>query len=286
MKKTIIAAAVAATVAAPAAFADVSISGQFNQELYSINGGDLGGDRNADLTFKASEDLGNGMKAFMTMSIVDDAASSGGTGTTGDTGMASSSTQIVGISGDFGTLTMGKQEAWIESAAAAMAANDASDRLSNEVATSVGATGEGTIEYVSPSMNGVKVVLTAIADAAGDDLDTTSIGVEYANGPLLVRFASADDNGVDTDVIAASYSINGFNLKAANADENGASETWYGVDYTMGANTFAASTNTNTKVDIFSVKHAMSKNVAVYAAMQNGATTATDETLVGMQVKF
>jgi hypothetical protein len=59
MKKTIIAAAIAASVAAPAAFAEVSISGKV---LAEINDGKFGTD---DSTIKLSgkEDMGNGMHA-------------------------------------------------------------------------------------------------------------------------------------------------------------------------------------------------------------------------------
>jgi len=59
MKKTIIAAAIAASVAAPAAFAEVSISGKV---LGEINDGKFGTD---DSTIKLSgkEDMGNGMSA-------------------------------------------------------------------------------------------------------------------------------------------------------------------------------------------------------------------------------
>jgi predicted porin len=147
MKKTIVAAAIAAAVAAPAAFADVSISGQINVEFYksdaavdSTAADDLAFDRTTDLVFKASEDLGNGMKAFATISLIDDTGSS--SASNGNIGLASSSTNIVGLSGDFGTITFGKQEMWTESAAAAMANNDAADYISNEVNTAMGASAD------------------------------------------------------------------------------------------------------------------------------------------------
>jgi len=62
MKKTLIASAVAAVVAAPAAFADVTISGQINQEFYDA-GGDTQSDLNSDIVFSGKEDLGNGVTA-------------------------------------------------------------------------------------------------------------------------------------------------------------------------------------------------------------------------------
>jgi hypothetical protein len=301
MKKTIIASAVAAAVAAPAAFADVSISGQINVEFYKSdaivksNGtntaaDDLAFDRNTDLVFKASEDLGNGMKAFATISLVDDKASS--TASSGDAGLNSASTNIVGLSGDFGTVTFGKQEMWTESAAAAMAANDAADYLSNEVSTSLGASAEATAIYTSPSFNGVTVVLGGRGNTGNDDFDTTEVGVQYAANGLTVRAANIDNGTTENTIMGVSYTMGDITVGVVNQDNktNTEDETWYGASYTMGANTIAVSTtNSNTAANddtILSLKHALSKNTAVYLVHENDGTANADTTLVGMQVKF
>jgi predicted porin len=283
MKKTIVAAAIAAAVAAPAAFADVSISGQINMEWYKTNSGDLSGDRNSDLSFKASEDLGNGMKAFAQFDMTAD---------NDDTTVSMSqdaATNKIGLSGDFGTVEMGRMETFIESHVAAMAANDASDYISNEVSAAHGAHGENTLQYTSPSINGMKVVISAIGDSAGDNLDTTQMGVEYSNGPLLVRAATSDDNGADETVIGASYKVGDLTVAIVNAD-NTIEETWFGASYTMGANTIAVSTtNSDTAANedtVLSLKHALSKSTAVYLVRENDGAANSDTTLVGMQVKF
>jgi len=309
MKKTIIAASIAAVVAAPAAFADVKISGQINQEFYSSSktgmnsdttsgatASDLMSDRNADIVVSVSEDLDNGMKAFATLSIVDDASSNSATGNSTTTpGMGSGSTQIVGLATDFGTITMGKQELFIESKAAAMAANDAADYLSNEVATTAGQTAEASVEYTSPSMGGFKVALSGRGSVGGDNLDTTGIGVEYSNAGLLVRAATLDDNGSDSDVMGVQYSMGDIKVGVVTSQEaTDKRQTWYGASYKMGNNTIALSTtrsDTRAAEDtIVSLKHNMSKNVAVYAVYESdaGASASADgnTTLVGMQVKF
>jgi hypothetical protein len=318
MKKTIIAASIAAVVAAPAAFADVKISGQTNVEFFqsgeAINGNDvakdeLGVDRNTDIVVSVSEDLDNGMKAFATISIVDDASSNDGasnnTGTVGTghattgAGMGSGSTQIVGLATDFGTITMGKQEMFIESKAAAMAANDAADYLSNEVSTSVGETGEGTVEYTSPAMGGFKAVISARGEttASGntDDLDKTGFGVEYSNAGLLVRAATMDDNGTDTNVLGVQYSMGDLKMGVVTAEEGTANrQTWYGASYKMGNNELAVSTTDSStrgaNDTIVSLKHSLSKNVAAYIVYDDDSATAAandgSTTLVGMQVKF
>jgi predicted porin len=301
MKKTIVAAAIAAAVAAPAAFADVSISGQINVEFYksdaSVTNGtataadDLAFDRNTDLVFKASEDLGNGMKAFATISLVDDAGSN--SASSGNAGLSSSSTNIVGLSGDFGTVTFGKQEMWTESAVAAMANNDAADYLSNEVGTALGASAEATAIYTSPSFNGVTVVLGGRGTTGTDDFDTTEVGVQYAANGLTVRASNIDGGTTDTTVVAASYKMGDFTVGAVNQSTNESSvydETWYGVSYAMGANTISISTTDSDAAanedTVLSLKHALSKNTAVYLVHENDGTANADTTLVGMQVKF
>jgi hypothetical protein len=305
MKKTIVAAAVAAVFAAPA-MADVSISGQINQEFFDNDSSTtgLGSERNADLVFSVSEDLGNGMKAFAKMVTTFDDNSNAATSDTDDgTGttagmMAQGSTQIIGLSGDFGTITMGKNETFIESAVAASAANDASEGMSNEVATGLGASAEATVEYTSPSFNGFTVVASGRGTAdSNKDLDTTSIGFKYSNGPLTVMAAQADANDTaDTQdtVVAAHYTMGDIKVGVVHAEveASGATtdETWYGASYTMGANTFSISTKSSDTAgaedDIYSIKHAMSKNVNVYLVHLNDEAGTADQTAVGMQVKF
>jgi len=298
MKKTIIASAIAAAVAAPAAFADVSISGQMNNEYSSVDGADWDTNLHTDLVFSGSEDLGNGMKAsFKIVYTSDDHASdetdasrgavasiAAGDSIATDAGHGAGSlnvgsTAIIGLSGDFGSITMGRQEGWSESAVAAMAANDPAEELANEVAhTDQNATNE-RVQYTSPSFNGIKFVVDTVVNGA--DADNDGFGVEYSNGPLLVRAASTED---DT-LIAAQYKMGDFTVKVVDVDGD-ADETWVGAEYAMGANTIAISNNSDTEVSTFSVKHAMSKNVSVYAVMLDDDTDTNDETLIGMQVKF
>jgi predicted porin len=151
MKKTMIAASVAALVAAPAAFADVKIGGNVIQEFVSDNGSgynDHGIDSEAavDLVFSVSEDLGNGMSAFAKIHQLSDDGS----------GSQTPADQIVGIKGDFGTIVAGRMESFTEGKVSAMAANDASDTLSIETNRGYATSrAEGALAYVSPSFNGL-----------------------------------------------------------------------------------------------------------------------------------
>jgi len=220
MKKTLIAASVAALVAAPAAFADVKISGNVIQEFVT-DGDDTGTSEDGlesaaavDLVFSVSEDLGNGMTAFAKIHQLSDNGS----------GSQNRADQVVGLKGDFGTIIAGRMEDFSEGKVAAMASVDSSDALSIEPngAYDTGRA-EGGIAYVSPSFNGltfgvagyalanggaasvsgesVDVVSggttttvtintsAAVSKDADANIDATDIMVEYANGPLLVRAA-------------------------------------------------------------------------------------------------
>jgi len=226
MKKTIIAASVAALVAAPAAFADVKIGGNVIQEFVT-DSDDTGTSEDGlvsaaavDLVFSVSEDLGNGMSAFAKIHTLRD---NGGSG---------NADQVVGIKGDFGTIVAGRMEDFSEGKVAAMAAVDSSDKLSIEP-NGYHQTGraEGGLAYISPSFNGLTfgiagyalpngskasssvaatmtststsggtittttLVYTASTKDADAKFDATDIMVEYANGPLLVRAARETVDG-------------------------------------------------------------------------------------------
>ena len=172
MKKTLIAASVAALVAAPAAFADVAISGNVIQEFIT-DGDDTGSSEDGldsisavDLVFSVSEDLGNGMSAFAKIhNYRDNAAPSAG-------GYAD---QIVGLKGDFGTVVVGRMEDFTEGKVSAMAATDSSDALSIETnrAYKTGRA-EGGLAYVSPSFNGLTFGVAGYALSNGGASDTTT----------------------------------------------------------------------------------------------------------------
>jgi len=285
MKKTIVAAAIAAVVAAPAAMADVKISGQLNYEFLDVDANDMGEDLNTDVVISGSEDLGNGMKASFKLAGSPDGAADG----FGDD-------QIISLSGDFGTVSLGRMETFSENKVRAIAANDPSDSQSNEVAGTIGQRANGVIAYASPKMNGLQVFAAGTvldsATAQTDDFDNTDFGVMYSNAGLTVALAQADgftrdsSNAITTTKaketsIAVKYVMGDFTVAAVNAevDIDGSTaateETWVGVSYKMGNNTFAASTrssdNSNADDNTFSVKHALSKRTYV------GLTIVDDE---------
>jgi len=295
MKKTIIASAIAAVVAAPAAFADVSISGQINQEFIDRSGQDLNSDLNSDIVLKGSEDLGNGMKAsFVIHQVLDDGAYAGATGT----GAAQTTAdQSITLSGDFGAVTVGRFEPMTESKGVSIANIDHADALDLESTLGNGGRAEGGFKYVSPSFNGLKVTLEGQAktETAGtDDFDTTSIGVEYSNAGLYVIAISEETSStVDQTTFGVKYKMGDIELRAVTTEQDTSGtkvdHTFYGAKYTMGANSVAVgmvdSDGTDDGDSIISVGHSLSKRTNVYLAHKSN-DDSQDQTLVGIKHSF
>jgi len=283
MKKTIIAASIAALVAAPAAFADVSISGAVQiegGEFDDTNASDTTADSDirskSDIKFSGSEDLGNGMKAGFAIVMTADNQTDSGT-----------EDKFVTLSGDFGTIKAGNFEMYIESSVTAMAANDASHDVSNEISdgeATIAASAQ-TVQYRSPSFNGV----TVVAQTA-DNAD--SMGIEYSGNGLTVKAATeTSGSGRDVDAIAVSYTMNGLTGTVVNVDDgNGADPTWYGVSYAMGNNKIAYSKVDGGSSDgdsTLSFTHSLSKRTNVYLVLgTDDSNSQDDETVVGIKHSF
>jgi len=294
MKKTIVAAAIAAVVSAPA-MADVKISGQINQE-FKNGAGDLASGNNTDIVISGSEDLGNGMKAsFKIHRYYDDVAAQNGAADR-------SADQSIGLSGDFGSVTVGRFEPFTVSSITSMANIDASEDLDLEVAPGEGRT-EGGLRYVSPTMNGLSVGVEGFADggSTGDDFAASTVFATYSNAGLTVKVASETvQNGTSADVtvnsVGVAYKMGDLEARVVHTDDdNGTSadtqDTVYGVIYTMGANQFAIGTvdsdTANNEDTIISAKHSFSKNTSAYIVFKNeGGAGETSSSLVGVKHSF
>jgi hypothetical protein len=283
MKKTIVAAAVAAVFAAPA-MADVKISGNVYLEAGEAN--QVATDYvNTDLFFVSTDDLGNGMTATTKIQMVNDGATE--TNSSGDRGERS-----LAISGDFGEIKGGLMESYTESAVAAMAANDPSHNVSNELSDSNVSGYNAGHRYTSPSFNGVKV----IAETFPGQFST--VGVEYSGNGLTVKYAQekGSTNTLDVDTFAVSYKFEGLTATMVNSDDSsGQDQTWYGVSYNMGPMTAAYSVlngngdsgATDDGDSTLSLAYALSKSTTAYVAMENDDSANTqDKTLVGVVHKF
>ena len=315
MKKTIIASAIAAAVAAPAAFADVKIGGMVNPEWVS---GDTTDELRVqtDMVLSGSEDLGNGLKAsFKFHTFVDtqdaDVAASSSTnvtlqvaGTTGSTAVTTVSATngdtvadqttanlTVALSGDFGTISVGRQEGFAEGNGDAFYNIDAAHEIDLEPANSAYTRQNGSIQYTSPSFNGLTVAANTVELDGNSDAQTEFM-VSYSNAGLKV-FAITSDNGTTADdyqMIGASYKMGDLELRASMAEDGTEDTDFFGAKYKMGNNTFAVgmTDNTTTTNDavVYSAEHAMSKNVSVYITHLDEDTNTADATVIGLRQKF
>jgi predicted porin len=237
MKKHLIAAAVAAAVAVPAA-AQVSVYGRFDQAYYytkaqtagsvatkntstGLDGG-VGGSR---LGFKGSEDLGGGMKAEFVLEFGADWAENVGANAT--------RLGFVGLDGGFGTFRMGRQVSPVK---AIQDGFFASGNNTNFAPGEVHASGDNArafmngdnrvsnaITYITPSMAGVtaqlqysgnssKTTVTSTNETAnattnsggGQDIGQ-GISLNYSTGPLSIAYGQfevtdkATTTGAKTD---------------------------------------------------------------------------------------
>jgi len=311
MKKTIIASAIAAAVAAPAAFADVKIGGMVNPEWVA---GDSTDELRVqtDLVLSGSEDLGNGLKASFKYHQFNDTQDANGTATTatamvtaaatgsvttaaaadGDTGVSNSVANLtVALSGDFGTISVGRQEGFAEGKGDAFYNIDAAHELDLEPANSAYTRKNGSIQYTSPSFNGLTVAANTVELDGNSDAQTEFM-VSYSNAGLKV-FAITSDNGTTADdyqMIGASYKMGDLELRASMAEDGTEDTDFFGAKYKMGNNTFAVgmtdnTTSTNDAV-IYSAEHAMSKNVSVYITHLDEDTNTADATVIGLRQKF
>ncbi|OOZ42931.1 porin [Solemya velum gill symbiont] len=238
MKKGIIAAAVAAAIAAPAANAGVTIYGQVHVSIDSVDMDvsspfwyDISSNmkdqwevnsRGSRIGFKGSEDLGNGMKAIWLAESGYDFADGGA--------WASSTRQsYLGLAGDWGTFTVGRQYtpykvammgSGIENMGDTAADTSSLANISNQGSVS------NAIAYVSPSMNGLTAAVAIVPGegSGGNDglADTISAGLIYsANGLYLgASYQTANASGDDPTWwgLSASYTMNNLKIAAIYED--------------------------------------------------------------------
>jgi predicted porin len=283
MKKTIIAASIAAVAAAPAAFAEVSISGyasaEYVEDAMRINN---------DIVFKASEDLGNGMKATAKYHMFTDTNH-----TDNSTPDSKTADMSITLSGDFGSLTAGRSEGFDEGVFAAFVNIDASHDLDLEGNFDGAAevqTRDERLKYVSPSFNGLKVGVTT-QDNGTSKFEDKEYMVSYSANGLMVMAGRSDEGTNETTNIAASYKMGDLEVRAAkrDLDMNGVETdaTFIGAKYTMGANTLAIGSVDADAADatIVSVAHAFSKNTSVYV-VNHDVDGGDSTTLIGLSQKF
>ena len=197
MKKSILAIAVAATMAAPAAMAEPTVYGNIHLTILDLDSvpDPVMTSNTSALGVKGSEDLGDGLKAIYKVEFQLDAASGSATGdalTNRDT--------FAGLKGGFGTVKFGlmssnyKQkggavDALYRTPAEGRGLIHTQSNLHNGRAINRGRS-TNTVQYASPKMGGIQLVANTTVSGSADE--TMGIGVRYT-GKSFMAYADFID---------------------------------------------------------------------------------------------
>ena len=191
MKKSIIALAVAGAMTAPmVAQADATLYGSLRVQIADADGKELDiQDNTSRIGIKATSELFSGATAIAHFESYAN-TESGAFGTPGKGRLA-----YVGATGDFGTVTVGRQ--WLPAYLWTVGKTDIMAAASTETTHSYGTGGRqgNSAAYISPDLAGLKIAAAIVArDAAGVDAG--------GNTP----------NDIDASHLAANYSMGGFGV--------------------------------------------------------------------------
>ncbi|MDP6392138.1 MAG: porin [Arenicellales bacterium] len=205
MNKKLLAVAVAATLAAPVALADVSTSGSIRVGVEGKSAGWSVFNGGSRLRFKASEDLGNGQTAFTTYEFGVDADK----GRIGNEGKETNRITLVGLKGDWGSISLGSQWSATFSAVGTYACIHSKYGCSGyqgkyRIADSVVfATTAGPLWIIADAQ---------MDESTTDNIDNASIGGKMSLGGVSLGAAYREDGANDYTGIGASMSLAGVGI--------------------------------------------------------------------------
>jgi predicted porin len=209
MKKHLIAAAVAAAVAVPAA-AQVTVSGALEAGYGQTKIGDVSNNtvtgnvfQTPFIRFSGSEDLGGGLKASFNLTNEFNTATGNETGTNPASAAATTFDTMeessVSLTGGFGGIKLGRFNFTARDNGGVYRFAGEFMRVGGDF-RNLGSQPTNTIEYTSPTISGVSVAVArsnAGSKIAGSSsLNQTGVSIGYSAGPLSVRASSiTSDNG-------------------------------------------------------------------------------------------
>lgn len=233
MKKTLIAVA---ALAATGAFAQVSVYGRLDvgyantkTEIDGVstkaNGVQSHNSASSFWGVQGSEDLGGGLKAMFKLEQ-DVYVANGNTGTSGSSGGATGTaafnrTSLLGLSGGFGSVALGRDYVPTFKLAAATDVMAQSRITSVNLAAVAGSTVANLIHYSTPNMGGFQLNAaignqdtSKSSDTTGDTTaKVTNVTATYANGPLMVGVGMGNtDTKVAGSYAAATVTVMGVTL--------------------------------------------------------------------------
>ena len=215
MNKKLLAAAIAGTLAAPVAIADVAVSGSIRVGVQGASDGTdttwqirNGGSR---LRFKASEDLGNGQSAYVNYEFGVDAGK--GAIQTGNTSRVTE----VGIKGGWGSIAMGSLWSTVWSMVGTHI--DKSNAFGGQ-----GYQGKYRINHAvryKTSMGALNLGMDAQMLSGGDDVDNASIGFGGSMGSLKYGLAYRDDGDNDYTGVGFGTKMGDLSISGGWSDKDG-----------------------------------------------------------------
>ena len=215
MNKKLLAAAIAGTLAAPVAIADVAVSGSIR---VGVQGASDGTDTTwqiknsgSRLRFKASEDLGNGQSAYVNYEFGVDAGK--GAIQTGDRSRLTE----VGIKGGWGSIAMGSVWSTVWSMVGTHI--DKSNAFGGQ-----GYQGKYRINHAvryKTSMGALNLGMDAQMLSGGDDVDNASIGFGGSMGSLKYGLAYRDDGDNDYTGVGFGTKMGDLSISGGWSDKDG-----------------------------------------------------------------
>jgi predicted porin len=226
MKKNLLAVAVLGVAAGTAsAQSNVTIYGLVDIGLAFERGGAAGSVTKLDgsgmhsgnrVGFRGTEDLGGGLSAIFTL----ENGYNPDNGTLGQGGLLFGRQAFVGLKGDFGTATAGRQYSphW--------AAVDSLDPLDGITGGSFNllrrtVRTDNTLKYTTPNFSGLTAdIAYGFGEVAGNTSASRTLGgsLAYAQGPLVVKLAHHNGrNAADTDATKNSFLGGSYNFGPAKA---------------------------------------------------------------------
>jgi len=309
MNKKLITLAVAAAMVAPlAAAAETTLYGRIDTAIVNVDvkkgtpaDEAIGSAWDVDtgttrIGVKGSEDLGNGLKAiFQAEWQFTSSEETNGSGSLG--GGFDNRLGYAGLSGGFGTVTLGRQ--WTPYYGAVNKSDvfntpgnaGTGPNIVSANRTALGPSRKGNqLTYASPSFNGLKGLVAVFMDRAdgGDEssgIDAWNPAVRYDNGPISLGAALMDYNSdiagaQDVWGVAGSYNFGMFKLIAQYENEDDVNNTKLGAEQSysitgeafLGNNTIRAlwgqrDPDKGDKMDVYAIsaQHNFSKRTRVYA---------------------
>ncbi len=260
------------------------------------DGGSSSGNSTTKLGFKGSQDLGSGIKANFKLET-------NGITSDGEVPAPFFNRQVwAGFSGGFGEVRLGKQDSVPFQTMIGFdfngAANAASAQGNSGAATWGRGRQSGSLQYISPNINGFKAQVgyvpkgnedtelftNNVVSGASVNTATSSIGLTYANGPFAVAYAGETkryEAGKSFTSVAGSYDLGMAKvmLGYANGGTN-AKGTSVGLvtpvsGFNVGIN-YSRNHDTDVSASEFFINREIYKNTVVYFDYGHVDKTAED----------